>query len=284
MAMYDQGIGSRRTESRAIVSAEANTGNPLKGDLERMARRRYQKGQLFQKGKKQKVWVGRWREDVIRADGSRSRLRRSEVLGTLKQYPTRRLAERALERRLSETEINSLNYKPRPTARFREFAMKWQQDVLSQLKPSTRSADKSRILKHLIPEFGEVCMKDLTAQRIQAMIAHKAGLVSPKSLRNLIALLGMMWNQAKAWDYVQHDPFVGLVLPERDPLNERCLNLEEMRALIVAANEPYKTYYWILAETGVRAGEIGALPTTNLPEPRRYKNRPKCVARQDSDG
>jgi integrase len=264
MAMYDQGIGSRRTESRAIVSAEANTGNPLKGDLERMARRRYQKGQLFQKGKKQKVWVGRWREDVIRADGSRSRLRRSEVLGTLKQYPTRRLAERALERRLSETEINSLNYKPRPTASFREFAMKWQQDVLSQLKPSTRSADKSRILKHLIPEFGEVCMKDLTAQRIQAMIAHKAGLVSPKSLRNLIALLGMMWNQAKAWDYVQHDPFVGLVLPERDPLNERCLTLEEMRALIVAANEPYKTYYWILAETGVRAGEIGALPTTNL--------------------
>jgi hypothetical protein len=34
---------------------------------------------------------------VIRTDGSRSRLRRSEVLGTLKEYPTRRLAERALE-------------------------------------------------------------------------------------------------------------------------------------------------------------------------------------------
>lgn len=28
--------------------------------------------------------------------------------------------------------------------------------------------------------------------------------------------------------YVQHDPFVGLVLPERDPLNDRCLTLEEM--------------------------------------------------------
>jgi integrase len=74
----------------------------------------------------------------------------------------------------------------------------------------------------------------------------------------------MMWNQAKAWGYVQHDPFVGLVLPERDPLNERCLTLEEMRAVIVAANEPYKTYYWILAETGVRAGEIGALTVASL--------------------
>ena len=68
--------------------------------------------------------------------------------------------------------------------------MKWQKDVLSQLKPSTRSADKSRIFKHLIPEFGDVCMKDLTPQRVQAMIARKAGLISPKSLRNLIALSG----------------------------------------------------------------------------------------------
>ena len=53
-------------------------------------------------------------------------------------------------------------------------------------------------------------------------------------------------------------------MPERNPLNERCLTLEEMRALIVAANEPYKTYYWILAETGVRAGEVGALMVTSL--------------------
>ncbi len=229
-----------------------------------MARKRYQRGQLLQKGQRQKVWVARWREDVIRTDGSRYRLRRSEVLGTLKQYPTRRLAERALERRLAETEINALDYQPRPTATFTEFATKWQRDVLSQLKPSTRAADKSRILKHLVPEFGEICMKDLMAQRIQAMIARKAGLVSPKSIRNLIALMGMMWNQAKAWGYVQHDPFTGLVLPERDPLNERCLTLEEMRALTMAANEPYKTYYWILAETGVRAGEIGGLPVSNL--------------------
>jgi len=64
--------------------------------------------------------------------------------------------------------------------------------------------------------------------------------------------------------YVQHDPFSGLVLPERDPLNERCLTVEEMRAVIEAASEPYKTYYWILAETGVRAGEIGALTVPNL--------------------
>ena len=250
--------------SHDIVPAEANTANPLKGDFKRMARKRYQRGQLLLKGKERKVWVARWREDIIRPDGSICRRRRSQVLGTAKEYPTRRLAERALEQTLSREAVNSVEYQPRPTATFREFATKWQKDVLSQLKPSTASADQSRLRKHLLPELGDLCMKDLTAQTIQAMIARKANSVSPKSLRNLIVLLRMMWNQAKAWGYVQHDPFWGLVLPERQPLNERCLTLEEMKALVLAATEPYKTYYWILAETGIRAGEIGALTVSNL--------------------
>jgi hypothetical protein len=81
-----------------------------------MARRRYRKGQLLLKGK-QKKWVARWREDCVQPDGTRHRQRRSEVLGTIKDYPTRRLAERALEQRLSEAKVNSRDYKPRPTAK-----------------------------------------------------------------------------------------------------------------------------------------------------------------------
>jgi hypothetical protein len=46
--------------------------------------------------------------------------------------------------------------------------------------------------------------------------------------------------------------------------DDRFLSLDEMKCIIEAAREPYKTYYWILAETGVRAGEIGALPVSNL--------------------
>ena len=56
-----------------------------------------------------------------------------------KDYPMRRLALRAMEQQLSEARINSPDYQPRPTATH-EFAMKWQKDVLTQLKPSTRSA------------------------------------------------------------------------------------------------------------------------------------------------
>jgi len=42
-----------------------------------MARRSFQQGSLFQRGTRRKVWVGRWWEDVIQADGTIGRMRRS---------------------------------------------------------------------------------------------------------------------------------------------------------------------------------------------------------------
>jgi hypothetical protein len=41
--------------------------------------------------------------------------------------------------------------------------------------------------------------------------------LSVKSRLNLVRTLRMMWNSAKAWNYVTHDPFDGLVLPDYDP-------------------------------------------------------------------
>ena len=93
---------------------------------------------------------------------------------------------------------------------------------------------------HLVPEFGDLCMKDVSAQHIQGMIARKQKILSAKSIRNLVATLRMMWTQARAWGYTQHDPFFGLVLPERGLLNERFLSLDEMKRLIDAAPEPSK--------------------------------------------
>ena len=86
-----------------------------------MARRRYQKGSLLPKTglPKDGRWIGRWREDVIQPDGTIKRRYMWEILGTTRDYPTRKLALRALEARLST--INSPTYRARPTATFAEF-------------------------------------------------------------------------------------------------------------------------------------------------------------------
>jgi integrase len=251
------------TIGRASPGMLIGEATPSSHQGELMARKRFQHGSLRLVGKKEKKWVAKWREDVILTDGSLHRVQRAEVLGTRKPYPTKSLAKRALEQRLTVAEVNSKNYRAKPTATFREFAIRWQRDVLTQLKPSTQAADKSRIRMHLLPELGELCMKDITSCEVQAMIAKKQGKISPKSIRNMVATLRIMWTQAMAWGYTQQ-ALTGLVLPESGVLNERFLTLDEMKLVIDSATEPYKTYYWILAETGFRAGEIGALSVNNL--------------------
>src|SRR5215813_6356234 len=71
---------------RPTIPLEANSASH--GDS--MARRRYQRGSLRLRGKNEKVWVAKWREDIRLADGSVRRVQKGEVLGSLKEYKTRR--------------------------------------------------------------------------------------------------------------------------------------------------------------------------------------------------
>ncbi len=227
-----------------------------------MARRRYQKGSLLPKSglPKNGLWVGRWREDVIQPDGTIERPYQWEVLGTVQDYPTRKLALRALQARLST--INSLTYRARPTATFGDFAKRWDATVLSQHKRSTQSSTRSQLRRWLLPQLGSVALKDLDSQRLQAFVSNCR--CNPKTIRNLVATLRMMWNSARAWGYVTHDPFDGLVLPKRGLVQTVTFSLDEIKRILDSANEPYRTYYAILAETGIRGGEICALRVSDL--------------------
>ncbi len=230
-----------------------------------MARRRYQKGQLFLRGKKIRVWVGRWREDEILPEGTVRRPFRSEVLGTLANYPTKRLARRAADERLSL--VNDLRYRARPTATFAQFAPRWESLVATQYKPSAQTAYRSHIRVHLVPFFGDYSMKDIQPELVQRFVSESEG--SAKSKRNLIVTLRMMWRSARAWGYVLHDPFDGLVLPKARKARPRFFTLEEVQRILTKAKEPHWTFYWLAAETGMRAGELCGLMVDDLDLERR---------------
>ena len=227
-----------------------------------MARRRYQKGSLVpNRGIPAKgLWIGRWREDVLQPDGTITRPYKWDVLGTIRDYPTRKLALRALEARLST--INSPTYRARPTATLAEFASRWDATVLSQHKPSTQSSTRSQLRKWILKDLGSCALKDLDGQKLQAFVSGCH--CNSKTIRNLVATLRMMWNSARAWGYVAHDPFNGLVLPKRGLVQAFTFSLEETKGIIGSASGPYRTFYSILAETGIRGGEICALRVADL--------------------
>jgi integrase len=114
----------------------------------------------------------------------------------------------------------------------------------------------------LLPKLGTCALKDLDGQQLQAFVSGCN--CNAKTTRNLIATLRMMWNSARAWGYVAHDPFAGLVLPKRGLVRAFTLSLEEIQQVLNSASEPYRTFYTILAETGIRGGEICGLRIADL--------------------
>src|SRR5262245_30975915 len=124
-------LGLQPLAERCTVSRKA-IGSSSEGSL--MARRRYQNGCVFLRGKNP-VWVGRYREDIIGPEGHPVRVLKSIVLGSKKELPTKRLAERRMELELSR--INSPAYRPGRVATLEDFAERWKREVLSKRKAST---------------------------------------------------------------------------------------------------------------------------------------------------
>src|SRR5439155_22686684 len=113
-------------------------------------------------------WRGRWREDIISTVGVKRR-RVQVILGSTKELPSRKLAMRALQSRLDN--INSMDYRPRPEATFEKFTAKWKEKVLSQFKKSVQSSERSRLKTRLVPFFGRLPMKEISAEAIQSFVS-----------------------------------------------------------------------------------------------------------------
>jgi integrase len=225
----------------------------------KLARRRFQKGRVFLRGKKNPVWVGRWREDVIE-NGSIRRIERSEVLGSKSDFPTKRLALRELEKRLSV--VNDPRYRARPTAKFADFVSRWESLVLTQHKPSTQATIKSHLHRHLVPFFGNRQMREIEPEEVQQFISSVR--LSAKTAKNLFATMQMLCKSARTWGYIAHDPVAGIVLPKRHRVARRFFSVEEALRILAAAPEPYRMFYWLALETGMRAGELCGLRVSDF--------------------
>jgi integrase len=239
-------------------------GQRLDGQGESMARRRYQRGYLYLRGKKTSVWVGRWREDVMRSDGLVQRIRRSFVIGTRTEIPTRRLAERRFETMLSR--VNSPSYRPGRVATFAEFADRWRTEVLIHRKPSGARAAESHLRCHILPLLGKMKLEDLGLEVQQTFVTRLAETVSSKTAANVTGTLSVILSTAKNWGYIcEPVDFGKLVMPSEEVKEAaRFFTADEARLIIAAAGQPFRTIFAIAAMTGMRVGELLALQTNDL--------------------
>src|SRR5271157_140972 len=83
--------------------AEKQGGLAQLGGWQDMARRRYQKGSIRKRGKRNPVWELQWWDDFVRPDGTIGRKRESAVLGNVSEMAVKQARKKA------ETKLRPLN-------------------------------------------------------------------------------------------------------------------------------------------------------------------------------
>ena len=237
-----------------------------------MARKRYQTGNLYLKGES---WVGRWRVDVILSDGSQRRIRRARVIGTMKEYPTKKLARRRFETLLAE--VNASDYRPGRVASLAEFVKRWRADVLSHHKAATVTAAESHLRSHILPELGALRLEEITSEIQQRFVTHLSARLKRKTISNILSTLSAILGTAKKWEYVcMGVNFEALTLPDPGEKTEaRFFTPEEMRLILASTTEPYATAFEVAALTAMRPGELFGLKVTDLD----FDRRVICIRR-----
>ena len=226
-----------------------------------MARKRYQRGRVFLDGKNKDKWAGRYREDVIGTDGKIGRVRRYVILGTKRELPTKRLAERRMDTLLSR--INGLDYRPGRAATFSEFIEVWKAQMLTTQKPSSARAVRSHLKCYILPELGKVRLDQFGVENQQKFITRMPEratekTVSRKTVLNVLGTLSAILTTARNWGYnCERIDTNKLRLPARGVKYEApSFTPDQLRQILALAEEPWRTMFSVLTLDGLRAGEV----------------------------
>ena len=222
-------------------------------------KRQYGSGCFLEHGK---GWVIRWRELEIAPDGTRRKVLRYEALGEV----SRKQASDTLNQRMSAAGNGKAAIRSRIT--FRSLAGEWDASVLPMYKHSTQKHRRFMLKKHLLPQFGDKAVCDVTRQEIQAYVAHltQAG-YAPKSVDHIHDVLSAVLRTAVKWGHLQENPARGVDMPTLRCVRPKwALTTSQAVSLLTALPPLARTMVGLAILSGLRRGELFALRWKDIDE------------------
>src|SRR5260370_35680048 len=142
-------------DASATIIVDAARGGRV-SRKERMTRPRYQEGCLWTRGKRRKMWVVRWRENVLQPDGSVRRIQRAETLGPVSTI-TRQQARAFLQNKA--TTINMCQRRPQAFISLEAFVRGGcRPNAPLALNKSTVKYYGSQLDMHILPAVGHCAL------------------------------------------------------------------------------------------------------------------------------
>jgi integrase len=247
----------------AIVSVEANTAIPLKGDFERMARRRFQDPKPRRRGN---WWTIQVRQDVF-VDGklqrSNKRVRLAPVVMTEREV-----------RKVAAEYLRPLNQELQSIGSATNFAHYVERTYLTVVMPlfakSTRDRSEGILENYLLPTFGELALRDLSPLSIQRYFSNMATSVLAHESRDKIRdVLSSVLRSAVEYGFLVRNPVENVRMPaERrgKKRNKPYLAPAQFNQLLELIPEPYATMVYVAIYTGLRVSELAGLRWDDIHE------------------
>lgn len=155
--------------------------------------------------------------------------------------------------------------------RLSDYLEEWLSFTRGRLEPSTFAIYGMLVRAHLIPALGHYPMNRLTPLDIQRFYAtlQEAGSnhnsaakpLSPKSIKNLHAILRKALSQAVRWELLTRNPADAVELPRRIRPATKALTNGDLQRLMTAVENSgaWRIPLLIAIGTGMRRGELLAL-------------------------
>lgn len=231
-------------------------------------------------GRLQETWLVD--VDFELPDGRRERIRK------VSPVQTRRGAEE-YERQLRGSLLNgSFGKEAKKVPTYAEFVPQFWTYVENNNKPSTQSAKKQALTRHLVPYFGRMKLDDIgpaEIERFKAEMRKKLSgsrprkeaptkwaikkrygtgpkVMSPKTINNTLSILRKSLSVAVDWGVIDHMPKVKLFKVDKPPFD--FLSFEEAERLVAAADPEWSTVILTALKSGLRIGELIGLQWSDV--------------------
>src|SRR5689334_3398939 len=235
------------------MTAGLNHEEPARGKRHpRMAQKRqYGSGQLKET---RNGWVIRWWETEIAPNGTKQKTLRYERLGPVSRTQAKETLSQRLVAAGGERVVRS-------RVAFRTLVAEWEQSILPMHKPSTQKNRRFLLKKHLLPQFGDRAVCEITRQDIQAYVARlmRRG-YAPRTIDHIHDVLSAILRTAVEWGHLSENLARGVELPTlRTVMPKWALTPAQAAALIDELPTMPQAMVGLAILSGLRRGEVFAL-------------------------
>jgi len=246
---------------RVIVAPEANPGLPLKGDFERMARRRFQNPKPVRRGQ---WWTLRvWKDTFTEGKHHRTRERIRLAPATMGVREAQKLVDEYLR------PLNQGLQTIGSATNFRSYVQNtYRPVVMPGLAKSTQSRTEGVLDNYLLPAFGDRCLRDLSRLSVQRYFSEMASSpLAHESKDKVRDVLSSVLASAVDFGLLVKNPVEAIRMPKQRTgrrRNKPYVTPQQFAALVAMIAEPYASMIYVAAYTGLRISELCALRWRNV--------------------